>query len=219
MRHSVQKSKLSLTWSKRKALMNALARAMIINGRIQTTRQRAKNARPLVEHLISLAKEGTLSARRRAFRVLQDHLLVRRLFNEIAPKFKGRFGGYSRVILLNRRRGDGTEMALFELTEIVKEKKTKSEKKEKLKARPAEEKSHAETPHKKQEEKREKIAPIQEMARVAGEKEEKPQVEKPKSAPPEERKHKKADITDKTKKHEKFLGGLRNLFKKKSDSL
>ena len=171
--------------------MRALARSVIINGRIKTTRERAKNARGLVEHLISLGKDGSLSAKRAAYRLLQDHSLVSKLFKEIAPKFKDRAGGYSRILLFGRRRrGDGTEMALFELSEIIKEKKPQA-------------KTHPKKPHEIKE--KEELTPL-------------PQ-EKPKPAPEEEKKHKKMEITDKKKAHKKFLGGLRSFFRKERDSL
>lgn len=170
--------------------MRALARSIIINGRIRTTRERAKNAKPLVEHLISLGKDGSLSAKREAYRILQDHLLVSKLFKEIAIKFKDRAGGYSRILLFGRRRGDGTEMALFELSEIIKEKKPQA-------------KTFPKKPHEIKE--KEELMPLPK--------------EKPKPAPEEEKKHKKMEITDKKKTHKKFLGGLRSFFKKERDSL
>ncbi len=186
--------------------MRALARSVIINGRIKTTRERAKNAKPLVEHLISLGKDGSLSAKREAYRILQDHSLVSKLFKEIAIKFKDRAGGYSRILLFGRRRGDGTEMALFELSELIKEKKPDSVKKEKEKAKPIEEKFHKMHPKKPLEVKeKEELMPLPK--------------EKPKPAPEEEKKHKKMEITDKKKTHKKFLGGLRSFFKKERDSL
>lgn len=208
MRHKVNKSRLSLSKAQRKALIKALARSIIINGRIKTTKERAKNAKPLVEHLISLGKDGSLPAKREAYRILQDHSLVSKLFKEIALKFKDRAGGYSRILLFGRRRGDGTEMALFELSEIIKEKKPDSVKREKAKAKPPiEEKIQAKTFPKKPHEikKKEELMPLPK--------------EKPKPAPEEEKKHRKMEITDKKKTHKKFLGGLRSFFKKERDSL
>ncbi|MFQ5680708.1 MAG: 50S ribosomal protein L17 [Candidatus Omnitrophota bacterium] len=117
MRHRLHKSRLSLSYSKRKALILSLVRSVIINRRIKTTRQKAKAVRPLVESLISWGKRGDLFSRRQAYRILRDHSLVSRLFSEIAPKFSERKGGYSRIMLYNRRRGDNAEMALLELTE------------------------------------------------------------------------------------------------------
>lgn len=219
MRHKVNKSKLSLSKGQRKALINALARSMIINGRIKTTAQRAKNARPLVEHLITLGKEGSLSAKRDAYKILQNHSLVSRLFGEIAPKFKVRNGGYSRILLFGRRKGDGTEMALFELTEVIKEIKPEPVKKEKEKAKVTEVKPHVEAHPKAQASKaKEAVTAAPEKPKAAAEEEKRP-AEKPKSAPGEQKKHKNAEIADKKKTHKKFLGGLRSFFKKERDSL
>lgn len=220
MRHKVNRSRLSLSKSQRKALINALARSMIINGRIKTTIQRAKNAKPLVEHLISLGKEGSLYAKRKAYKILQNHLLVSRLFGEIAPKFKVRQGGYSRILRFGRRRGDGTEMALFELTEVIKEIKPESVKKEKEKTKAAEAKSHGEAYPKAQglKAKEAGVVASSEKPKAAVEEEKRP-AEKPKSAPEEQKKHKNIEIYDKKKAHKKFLGGLRSFFKKERDSL
>lgn len=209
MRHRVNKSRLSLSMSQRKALISSLARAVMINGRIKTTRERAKNARPLVERLISLGKEGSLSAKRQAYKILQDHLLVSKLFKEIAPKFKNRTGGYSRILLFGRRRGDGTEMALFELSEIIKEKKKEVVRQKKTRAGSTQEQPVVEARIKKIDEAKEKEGAILTEH-------EKPKTEKPKSAPAiEEKKHKEIDVQAKKKTHKRFLGGLRSIFKKR----
>lgn len=213
MRHRVKRSRLSLSRSPRKALLESLAKAVLLNGRIKTTHRRAKNVRPLVDHLISLGKNNTLAAKRKAYAVLQDHLLVVRLFGEIAPKFKDRAGGYSRVLLLSKfRRGDGTEMAFLELTETIREKKSEAVKKEKLKHKEVKTQAEKTVSNKEALEKKEGIIATPLV-------DEKPKQEKPKSAPVEERKDRQKEISDKKKTHKKFLGGLRNFFRKERDSL
>lgn len=124
----------------RAATVRDIAKSVLIHQRIQTTESRAKEARKLVDRIITMGKEGTLAAKRRAFAILCDHKLVSRLFNEIAKQFKDRAGGYTRIIRLGvNRRGDNASLVLLELTEkIAKEtvkpsdKKTSKDKKEPL---------------------------------------------------------------------------------------
>ncbi|PIQ88344.1 MAG: 50S ribosomal protein L17 [Candidatus Omnitrophica bacterium CG11_big_fil_rev_8_21_14_0_20_42_13] len=205
MRHRIKKSRLSLSISKRKALIKALAKSVIIKGKINTTKERAKNVRGLVEQLISLGKEGSLSSRRNAYRTLQNHALVAKLFNEIAPRFNNRAGGYTRIVLSSRRRGDGVGMCFLELTEmgvIKKEPLVKLEAKKK-----------------KQQIKADLAVPKkEELAKKAPEQKAKaPVEEKPHAAPEENKKHIEKEADKKPQK--KFLGGLRKLFKKERDSL
>ncbi len=121
MRHRVKGNHLSRNMGARKALLRSLVRAVLINQRITTRPALAKEARRLVEKLITLGKKGTLSARRRANRVLNDRRLVKILFDEIAPKFAERNGGYTRIYKLPVvRKGDGASLCLLELTEYYK---------------------------------------------------------------------------------------------------
>lgn len=117
MRHGIAGNKLSRNRSLRKATVRDLAIATLKHQRIQTTKAKAKEARKLVDRLITLGKKGTLADKRRAFSILCDHQLVSQLFNSVAPNFKERQGGYTRVISMVNRRGDNAEMALLELTE------------------------------------------------------------------------------------------------------
>jgi large subunit ribosomal protein L17 len=117
MKHRKGYGKLSKPTDQRLALLRSLAKEVVKRGKIETTLQRAKEARRIVEKLITLAKEDSLSARRRAFRILQDETLVKRLFEEIAPKMQGREGGYLRITRLGYRRGDHAEIALLSLVE------------------------------------------------------------------------------------------------------
>lgn len=117
MRHSNSGRKLSRTPSHRKALLHNLAKALLAHGRIRTTEMKAKELRGVVEPLITLAKRNDLHARRLAYRVLCDHALVKRLFDEIGPKFVGVPGGYTRIMKLAMpRKGDNAPMAIIELT-------------------------------------------------------------------------------------------------------
>ena len=123
MRHLKAGRKLGRNASHRLALMRNLARALFQHGRIVTTVEKAKEARPFVEKLITLAKQGTLHARRLALARLRDKESVTRLFKEIGPRFADRPGGYTRIIKRHERRlGDGGRTAFLEL---LKEGETK----------------------------------------------------------------------------------------------
>src|SRR5215472_7059041 len=123
MRHLKAGRKLGRNASHRLALMRNLARALFEHGRIVTTLEKAKEARPFVEKLITLAKKGNLHARRLALARLRDKESVTRLFKEIGPRFADRPGGYTRVIKRHERRlGDGGRTAFLEL---LKEGETK----------------------------------------------------------------------------------------------
>jgi len=113
--------------------MRSLAKNIIIHQSIRTSSQKAKAVRPLVEKLISLAKENTLTARRQAQKVLGGHALVSKLFNELGPLFAKRESGFTRIITLGRRRGDNSQIVIFELTEMKKKEKKKHKKEEQAK--------------------------------------------------------------------------------------
>jgi large subunit ribosomal protein L17 len=116
MRHQRARNKLSRSPSHRKALFMNLARELIDHERIKTTEAKAKAARPEIEKLITLAKRGDLHARRQALASLgQDKFVVHKLFDEIAPRYEGRNGGYTRILKLGPRRSDATEMVFLEL--------------------------------------------------------------------------------------------------------
>lgn len=136
MRHNKSRYQLNRFSSWRAATLKSMARNLLLRQSIKTTKVKAKATQPLVEKLITMAKQGSLSAKRRAFSVLQDHALVNLLFNDIGKRFAGRAGGYTRTIFLGKRRGDNAEMVIFELTEI-KKKETKKHKKEKPAAKEA----------------------------------------------------------------------------------
>jgi len=129
MRHRKKRTRFGRQSSHRKATLHNLTRHILIHQRIKTTRVKAKQTQRVVERLITLAKEDTLAARRQAFIILQNRQLVGRLFRDIAPLFKQRSGGYTRIIPFDFRKGDGANMVLFELTEKKVTEKPKPEKK------------------------------------------------------------------------------------------
>lgn len=135
MRHLKRVKKLGRDREHRKALMRNQVISLFINGRIRTTLQKAKETRRWAEKMITLGKRGTVPARREAFRFLADRKMVNRVFDEIAPLFKDRNGGYTRIYRLWRRKGDNAELAMLELIEFpaTEEKEEDSIKEEKKK--------------------------------------------------------------------------------------
>jgi large subunit ribosomal protein L17 len=116
MRHQRDRRKLNRSPSHRKALFMNLAREVLNHERITTTEAKAKAAAPEVERLITLAKRGDLHARRQALAALgQDKFVVYKLFEEIAPRYSERAGGYTRILKLGPRKSDATEMVYLEL--------------------------------------------------------------------------------------------------------
>ena len=116
MRHQRDRRKLSRSASHRKALLMNLSREVIDHERIKTTEAKAKAVKPEVEKLITLAKRGDLHARRQAMASLgQDKFVVYKLFEEIAPRYVDRPGGYTRILKLGPRGSDATEMVYLEL--------------------------------------------------------------------------------------------------------
>ena len=116
MRHQKQRHKLSRDSAHRKALLMNLSREVIEHERIKTTQAKAKAAKPELERLITLGKRADAHARRQAMAALgQDKFVVYRLFEEIAPRYAQRQGGYTRILKLGPRRSDSTEMVFLEL--------------------------------------------------------------------------------------------------------
>ena len=116
MRHQRNRHKLSRDSAHRKALLANLCKELIEHERIETTVSKAKAVKPEVEKLITLARRGDLHARRQALATLgQDKFVVYKLFEEIAPRYAERPGGYTRILKLGPRKSDATEMALLEL--------------------------------------------------------------------------------------------------------
>ena len=127
MRHLNRGRKLNRTSSHRRAMLRNLVSSLFVHGRVVTTPAKAKEARPFAEKLITLAKKGTLHARRRAISLLDNTRIVSSLFDEIAPRYQERPGGYSRILHLTRTRvGDSAPQVIFELVETeLPEKKAK----------------------------------------------------------------------------------------------
>ncbi len=192
MRHAKHSYSLNKSFSLRKALVISMAKNLLKYQRIKTTRNRAKATRQVIEKLITMGKEGSLAKKRMAYEILGDHQLVKLLFNDIAPRFKDRAGGFTRILNLGSRRGDDAKMVIFELTEIKEaKKKIKAEKEKKSEIIDIKSESAKEKPAVEEKSKTETA--------VAEKFSEKHHVEK--------------------KPAKKFLGGIRNIFKKKSDSL
>jgi len=117
MRHRVCKKKLNRPRSHRMAMIKNLMRSLFIHGSIMTTTAKAKAVRPYVEKLITKAKAGNLHARRMVNRWLNDRRLTNKVVDEIAKRYIDRPGGYTRIIKVGNRKGDGAEMAILQLVE------------------------------------------------------------------------------------------------------
>lgn len=188
MRHRQFKLSFNRFTSWHKATLNSMARSLLIYQSIKTTKTKALAVRPLIDKLIGLAKENSLTAKRQAYKILCDHRLVKLLFDDIGKRFGKSTSGFTRIIKLGFRRGDSAEMVILEFTEIIK-KEIKKSKKEK-------------------EQKEEKPRQADSVAvKEAGEE----------KKAPDSKVFEKPPITKKPAK--KFLGGIKGIFKKKSDAL
>lgn len=117
MRHNVAGRKLGRSYAQRQALFRTLVTQFLDHGKIRLTEAKAKAIRPQAERMITLAKRGDLHARRLAAAKLNDPKVVQKLFDEIAPKYENRAGGYTRILKLGQRQGDGAPIVLLELVE------------------------------------------------------------------------------------------------------
>jgi large subunit ribosomal protein L17 len=130
MRHRKREKHLGRNPSHRKALRRNLVCSFLLQGRIQTTKEKAKQTQQFAEKLITLAKENTLAHFRRALALVDDKRVVRRLFREIGPKFSDRPGGYTRLLKLgtdHNRLGDNAPQVLLELVEPMEAEKAAKE--------------------------------------------------------------------------------------------
>jgi large subunit ribosomal protein L17 len=116
MRHLNQGRKLNRTSAHRKALFRNLVLSLIRHERLKTTDAKAKELRRYADRMVTLGKRGDLSARRLAFAFMQSRDAVKKLFDEIAPRFKDRAGGYTRVVKFGTRRGDAAPLSIIEFT-------------------------------------------------------------------------------------------------------
>ena len=137
MRHQVKGRKLRRPTAHRLALLRNLVTSFLEKERIRTTLAKAKETRPLAEKMITLGKRGTLHARRQVLSFVRKESVVTKVFDDLGPRFGQRPGGYSRIVKLGRRMGDGASMALLELVGSEYKKKAKKKKdKEKTAKKP-----------------------------------------------------------------------------------
>lgn len=131
MRHRKRIIKLGRMSSHRKAMLNNMACSLLLHKKVYTTFPKAKAVVPVVDRLLTWAREGSIHSRRLSYRILKDRSLVKMLFTEIAQTLSGHNGGYTRIIRAGNRPGDGAPMALIEL--VGKEVTEEAPKKEKRK--------------------------------------------------------------------------------------
>ncbi|MEX2465541.1 MAG: 50S ribosomal protein L17 [Gemmatimonadota bacterium] len=117
MRHRKKGRKLSRSPSHRKATLRNMAASLFLHERIETTTAKAKELRPYAERLITLARRGDIHSRRLAARKIHDRDVLGKLFDDIAPRFTERPGGYTRILKLGNRKGDAADMSLIELVD------------------------------------------------------------------------------------------------------
>jgi large subunit ribosomal protein L17 len=166
MRHRKKAKQFNMTSSHRRAMFNNLCRALILNGRIETTTQRAKQLKIYIEPMITRAKSGTVHDRRQVASFLTDEAAVKKLFAEVGPFYKERNGGYTRILKFYNRKGDNAEIAIIEMVDreklYKKEEKPAEEKGKKpakvKKEKPVKEKPEAAKPEKKEKKKEVKKA-------------------------------------------------------------
>ena len=115
MRHQVDGRKFARNTGHRTAMFRNLVSDLLKHGRIKTTEPKAKEIRPLAEKIITLGKDGSVAARRRAQRFVYDPDVVAHVFAELGPRYADRPGGYTRIVKLGPRLGDGAAMAIIEL--------------------------------------------------------------------------------------------------------
>ncbi len=116
MQHGKKTVKLGRTQSHRDAMLANMATSLFLHEKIKTTTTKAKALRPLVDKLITTAKQGTLHSKRQVARTIRDKAVLKKLFNEIVPQFDERNSGYSRMMRAGFRKGDGAELAIVELS-------------------------------------------------------------------------------------------------------
>ena len=131
MRHRVKGRKLGRSPSHRRAMFRNQLASLVREERIKTTLPRAKELRPIAEKVVTQGKRDTLHARRLVNRWLPERELVKKVFDEIAPRFQERPGGYTRIIKLGPRLGDGAEMAVLEFVELGETEAASDKKKDK----------------------------------------------------------------------------------------
>ncbi len=141
MRHLNAGRKLNRTGAHRKALFRNMVTSLFEHEQVRTTDAKAKELRSIADRMVTLGKRGTLHARRQALTYIRSATVVKKLFDEVAPRFRDRLGGYTRVIKLGHRHGDAASMSIIELTDRGEAAKAEAEKKRERRARRAEKKS------------------------------------------------------------------------------
>ena len=208
MRHRKRRSRLSMMTARRNATMINMVKSLFKYQRIETVKARAKEARRLAESLITMSKSDTVTSRRRAYSILNDRDLVSLLFKDIAPLFKNRTSGYTRIIPLGFRRGDGATIAILELTEKKITEKLPKKKKEKAGQVAPEDKAA-------------KTTAAEEAKKPAEDKKEESKIKhisKTKPTLEDERRTEKAKSEDRKVAGQKgFMKNLRGLFRKRGD--
>jgi large subunit ribosomal protein L17 len=192
MRHRVAGRKLSRHTQHRELMFRNMLVSLLQHERIKTTLAKGKELRSWADRIISLGKQGTLHARRRAFALLRNEGIVKKLFNEIAPKLKDREGGYTRVFKLGWRQGDAAPLSLVELVTFAhpeeKKKSTITKAKQVLEKVAPKKKEKVETKEKEKGKEKEKVKEKKEKKVKKEEKQApKEKKEKPKKKPPTEK--------------------------------
>jgi len=129
MRHQKQGRKLSRRKEHRVSMLANLASSLIVNGRVKTTDAKAKEVRPFIERMVTFARRGDLHARRIVLSRLRDASAVKKLFDEIGPRYVQRAGGYTRILKLGFRHGDNAPVSLIEFVTEEEQKKTPAKRK------------------------------------------------------------------------------------------
>ena len=154
MRHQKFSQRLSRPAGHRQATVRNLVINLLRDQRIKTTKAKAKFAQSLLERVISLGRQNTLHSRRHAYKILNDRIAVNQLFSKIAPLFKDRSSGFSRIVHYYRRRGDGAQLVFLELSQkLPKQKPIKARPEKPVEGRPPSEKAKKPEPEIKPEEK------------------------------------------------------------------
>ena len=143
MRHRKTGRKLNRSAPHRQAMFRNMVTSLLDHEHIQTTDAKAKELRRFTERMVTLGKKGTLHARRQALSFVRDRDVVKKLFEDIAPRFASRPGGYTRITKLGIRRGDAASMSLIELTERGDRAVSEAEKKRERRRRAAEKREKA----------------------------------------------------------------------------
>ena len=190
MRHNRDEKRFDRTYSHLKSMLSNMTNDLVMYGRIRTTTPKAKVLRSYAEKMITLGKDGSVAARRRAMAFMRNKAAVTRLFDAVAPQFKERNGGYTRIFKLGNRPGDNAAMAIIELVEgsqttSVEAAPKKKATVKKAKAPAAEKAAPAKT--KKEAAPKKAAAPRKKAAAAEGEEEAKPAVKRTrkKAAEPE----------------------------------